>query len=725
MKQKNANAAVLKAAQDYAAKGWAVFPLHTIVNGRCTCGKDCGKDAAKHPRTQNGLKDASTDPDQIQKWFGDGSQPSNIAIVTGAVSGITVLDIDIHKGGDETWQALIADHGEPLTLTVETGSGGAHFYFRYNSALKTSANTLGKGVDVRNDAGYVVAPPSVHKSGNKYKFIDENAPLADLPTYLCQRRETRGRPRKDDPRRNKYSIEDVAGVLEVIPADDRDYWRHFGIILGREFNRSDEAWKLYNDWAGKWGGKKGRNHDEIMRAAFYELSQEGAEKELSIGTIISAAIAKGWVPKTGEVPKENFVYYMPGNNFIYRPTIEHCIAAAVDAAVSPVNENGKMIKASDWLKVNFLATSLTSDPSIEGDYQKGFDCRGGEIIESAGAALFNKYRPATIELGDAKLAKPFVDHVGLVFNKTGDASQFLDFMAHRVQRPWEKPRFALLIAGEPGVGKDTAISFCCPAIGSWNVAEIEPANLESPYNNHVASTLIRISEAANLADFNRWAFNEKIKTLIAGNPDAVSVNLKYGAKYTVRMYCGVVITTNHLANGIYIPQGDRRFDVIDSASLGEMGWKNIEDEKRATYFTELWEWFCEGGDSHVAAFLHERDISRFSPNNGQRITEAHKNVVTVGFEPDMWLLDALDLMENPDYVRVDCLMDACERMGNDKNKIRSKIAPTIARHGYILTRHHVRVDGRWPFGNNVNTIVYKKNGAGEPNMDELVNQPKF
>ena len=87
-------------------------------------------------------------------------------------------------------------------------------------------------------------------------------------------------------------------------------------------------------------------------------------------------------------PLGNFIYYGPGNNYIYRPTNSFWIAAAVDSAVSTVNESGKLMKASDWLRKNALVTSMTSDPSIEDDYVKGYDCRDGEIVTSAGAALF-------------------------------------------------------------------------------------------------------------------------------------------------------------------------------------------------------------------------------------------------------------------------------------------------------------------------------------------------
>lgn len=706
------NKKMLEAALNYAARGWAVFPVHGIRgDGQCSCGVMNCSDAGKHPAVERGLKEASKDPEVIKGWFSI-PEPRNVAVVTGKISDLTVLDIDIGPGkmGAETWAELTRDAGEPETLVAQTGSGGMHFFFKYNSALKTSGNTLGKGVDCRNDGGFVVAAPSAHRSGGKYSWVEETTPLGHLPAELAKKKETRGRPRKDDMFRGKYSIEQVRRMLTHIEPDDRDLWRKVGVILGREFSRSDEGWEMYSEWSAKWGGKKGRNHDEIMREAYFEISQLPPDtgKELTIGTIVRQAMEGGWAPLKGEVPIGNFIYYGPGNNFIYRPTMTHWVAAAVDAAVSPVNEEGKIMPASEWLKQHQLATSMTCDPAIDEDYVKGQDCRHGEVVEVPGAAMFNTYRKPSIEPGDARLAGPFLEHVKKVFNKPGDADQFLDYMAHRVQKPWEKPRFALLLAGGQGVGKDTAVEFCAPAIGSWNCANIDPSALESGFNEFAAATLVRISEAANLQEMTKWAFNEKTKVLIAGSPDVVNINPKYGSKFSTKMHCGVIITTNHLASGIYIPADDRRYDVIDAATMHEMGI--VEDSVRKQYFSELWDWFLEGGANHVASYLLERDISGWSASNGQRKTAAHKAVVAAGSSGDHWLHDVMDELKWPDFVRSDKIRIIAEQNGENPKDVNRKISNTIGRLGYINYNCNSTRDGRWKIDKK-NVTVYAKIGA--------------
>ena len=86
---------LLLAALAYARRGWPVFPLHHPINDRCSCEKpDCG-DVGKHPRyhkadLQHGLRDATTDPEQIRRWWTRWPQ-ANIGMVTGAISGLVVL----------------------------------------------------------------------------------------------------------------------------------------------------------------------------------------------------------------------------------------------------------------------------------------------------------------------------------------------------------------------------------------------------------------------------------------------------------------------------------------------------------------------------------------------------------------------------------------------------------------------------------------------------------
>jgi hypothetical protein len=185
----------LKAAKAYAQRGWLVVPLHNPKQGKCSCRrKDCSSHG-KHPRTEHGLKDGSTDPRQIEQWFTRWPD-ANLGILTGQASGLVVLDVD-GEDGKASLRALMSAHAPlPKTLCVRTGRTGSdgkrkgcHYYFRAptEALIRNSAGILGKGLDVRGEGGYVVAPPSLHPSGLLYVWLKPEEPVADLPAWLLSK----------------------------------------------------------------------------------------------------------------------------------------------------------------------------------------------------------------------------------------------------------------------------------------------------------------------------------------------------------------------------------------------------------------------------------------------------------------------------------------------------------------------------------------------------------
>lgn len=111
---------------------------------------------------------------------------ANVAVLTGAVSGLVVIDIDRRHGGDHTIEELVARHGRlPRTATVQTGDG-VHLYFAHpgRRIANDSGQRLGRGLDVRADGGYVLAPPSLHANGRRYLRLEPMNSISPLPTWM-------------------------------------------------------------------------------------------------------------------------------------------------------------------------------------------------------------------------------------------------------------------------------------------------------------------------------------------------------------------------------------------------------------------------------------------------------------------------------------------------------------------------------------------------------------
>jgi hypothetical protein len=178
---------LLQAALASARRGWLVVPLHApLAHGCCTCEHPCGVSAGKHPRTPHGFYDASSQADQIARWWRRWPH-ANVGIRTGKASGLVVLDVDARHGGETSLETLQTRYGAlPPTLTASSGGGGQHLYFHHPVPRLPNSTEMGgyAGLDVRADGGYIVAPPSLHRSGQPYRWQEPASPLAILPDWL-------------------------------------------------------------------------------------------------------------------------------------------------------------------------------------------------------------------------------------------------------------------------------------------------------------------------------------------------------------------------------------------------------------------------------------------------------------------------------------------------------------------------------------------------------------
>lgn len=133
---------------------------------------------------------ATAEANMITGWW-EHNPHANVGIACGKRSGIVVLDVDADHDGFESLAELAINYGAlPETWTSKTGSGGRHIFFAYpeNASIRNSAGKLGRGLDIRGDGGYVVAPPSIHPNGNRYEWVvlPSQTPLAPMPDWMVE-----------------------------------------------------------------------------------------------------------------------------------------------------------------------------------------------------------------------------------------------------------------------------------------------------------------------------------------------------------------------------------------------------------------------------------------------------------------------------------------------------------------------------------------------------------
>ncbi|HYU12200.1 MAG TPA: primase-helicase family protein, partial [Stellaceae bacterium] len=194
-----------------------------------------------------------------------------------------------------------------------------------------------------------------------------------------------------------------------------------------------------------------------------------------------------------------------------------------DKSGQPVlDKDGKQVvlSAGAWLDRNRPVEQMTWAPGLPMVIHDKLILEGG-WIDRRGVTCFNLYQPPAVRSGNAAKAARWVGHVRYVFPE--EAEHIIDWLAHRVQRPEDKINHALVLGGQQGIGKDTILEPVKYAVGPWNFHEASPQQILGRFNGFLKSVILRVSEARDLGEFDRFAFYDHMKAYTAAPPDVLRV----------------------------------------------------------------------------------------------------------------------------------------------------------------------------------------------------------
>lgn len=404
--------------------------------------------------------------------------------------------------------------------------------------------------------------------------------------------------------------------------------------------------------------------------------------------------------ENGAVSLDDFVAYMPQHAYIFKPSREIWPAASVDVRIGAVaGADKKPISASAWLDTNAAVEQMTWAPGAP-TLIRGKIISDGGWIERPGCTIFNLYRPPTIVPKRAS-AEPWLGLIRRLFQD--DAEHVIHWLAHRVQRPQEKINHALVLGGAQGIGKDTLLHPVKQAVGPWNFAEVSPQQLIGRFNGFLKSVICRVNEARDLGDVDRFAFYDHLKSYTAAPPDVLRVDEKNLREYSVPNVVGVIITSNHKADGIYLPADDRRHFVA---------WSNlVKEDFTEDFWTDLWCWYDTEGNEAVAAYLGGIDLSPFNAKAAPPKTQAFWEIVDASRMPeDAELADAIEMIGSPEALTLEML--ACRADVNFAEWLRDRknarrIPHRLEDCGYVAVRNETAKDGLWKIEGK-RRVIYAK-----------------
>jgi hypothetical protein len=397
----------------------------------------------------------------------------------------------------------------------------------------------------------------------------------------------------------------------------------------------------------------------------------------------------------------DFVSHLPSHRYVFIPTGESWPASSVDAIIPAINK----VKASKWLDQHQCVHQLTWIPD-EPTLLHNYLVLGGGLIKREGAVLLNVYRAPLIESGNADQAQPWLDHVMRIY--PNEYAHIVKWLSHRVQTPWDKINHALVLGGSQGIGKDSLLEPVRYAIGSWNLEEVSPIALTGRFNGFAKSVILRISEARDLGEGNRFTFYDHCKVYCAAPPEILRIDEKNLPEYYIPNCTGLIITTNYRTDGIYLPADDRRHFVCWSPC--------IKEDFAKDYWIDLHHWYRDGGNRHVAAFLMQNDLSDFDPKAPPEKTQTFWDVANANRAPeDAELADLLDDMNNPAATTLLRLVgyatgDVLVWLNDRKN--RRVIPHRMETCDYLPVRNPEAKDGLWKISGK-RQVVYARKDLSE------------
>jgi hypothetical protein len=288
---------LLEAALDYHKRGFSIFPckmptFQDIEEVRQREGEEAAekyfKSNAKRPLVAwKNYQGEKANEVQVRKWFSDcDPDRTAIAIITGKISGVTVVDVDRRDLFPE-----LRDKGLDLPLVSQTGKG-VHLIYSYDPRLKTTTNHQGcQGLDIRNDGGYIIAPPSPHYNGTHYQFIKgdiDSHTLSAPPGWLFEPPQKAKVSNKEflpsDSQAQSTDLKRLRSALKAIPADNYDTWCKVGMALKQDLG--EDALELWQEWSAKsekynpdgidskWVSFENDHSNPVTAGSIYHLAKE-------------------------------------------------------------------------------------------------------------------------------------------------------------------------------------------------------------------------------------------------------------------------------------------------------------------------------------------------------------------------------------------------------------------------------------------------------------------
>lgn len=359
------------------------------------------------------------------------------------------------------------------------------------------------------------------------------------------------------------SDDHVALVLSALPADDYDEWLQVGMALHHQYNGSDGGLQVWHTWSEQ----SDKYHADVVDAKWTSFAAIRQGDIVTFATLIQ----RSGVKLTGEDPLadmlQRYVHIEEGNRVgdLQRlPATAFCTLPEFKASRSNVRVKIKQGKKGTQ---SVAVTSLWLTNPVRKTAQRCLYAPGEPTLFTRdGVMYYNTFSfPNHVDTGRDHRVKTFLDHVGYLFPVEHEREWFLDWLAHVVQRPHERPPTSVLHVSRPhGTGRGLVNRTLRAVVGSWNCKQTTIKDLiDSDYSEYLFESLFVFIDETKGAG-NRFEVSDKMRDKLTER--VLPVNVKYGFKGDAAIFSRVFMGTNHF-DALKLPLEDRRVNVFEGPEV--------------------------------------------------------------------------------------------------------------------------------------------------------------
>lgn len=304
---------------------------------------------------------------------------------------------------------------------------------------------------------------------------------------------------------------------------------------------------------------------EILAKAIQLKAKALGAASLSIGTV------RGWVKSRSGTQQQApsmpdwakpWVYITDGDKFFNTESKQEVTSLGfrnMHNRYMPLDQKGSRERADQWA-VDFWDMPIAA--------HKAYMPSAGITFEMFGLQWVNLYRPESVPDVPEELSHEDEDAIGVVqqhletyLADEREQQLLMSWIAHNVQRPGVKIRWAPYIHGVPGDGKSFFSELVAVAMGGQNVRSLNGSTLESSFTDWAIGYALVAIEEMKQHGHNRFDIMNRLKPFITNT--SVEIHPKGRASYTAPNVSNYVIFSNYL-DGAPVDEGDRRYMFVSS-----------------------------------------------------------------------------------------------------------------------------------------------------------------